>query len=108
MHAAFRVDEMASKHQLRRASIAVVSPRREPWHLTADFSEEGLPVNSVEGVGEIEFEEHCVGIGLMAQAPLSSDVYAHFCAQSLPNPYLKRSQIAARLVLVGGAQYFKR
>jgi len=66
--------------------------------------QEGLAVDAVEGVGEIDFDEDGARVGAVTVAPLPGHLVSYFCAEGLRDSELEWEEVFLRLGFGGKAQ----
>ena len=86
--------------------VTPCGPSRQTWDVLLTFVQERFAVDSVERVGEVNFEEHGGGVSGVAFAPLARRLKADFSSQGLGNADLQGEEQAAGPVLILGAQAF--
>lgn len=100
LDAGLRGDVAASELEVGRLVVAPLCPARECWHFVPTLFQKLLPVQSVKGVGKIDFDKNCIWPVGIAFAPLAGCVKTNLCPQRLSDADLKGEQIVSCHALV--------
>ena len=76
------------EQQPRVETIAPLCPRGQAWQAEASLPEERSPVDRVEGIAEINFEENLLSLPCMPLRPVSGSVDNCFSAIAGGHPNL--------------------
>ena len=81
LNADLRRDGDSFIEEFRRAGVAPFGPCGQCWKAIANFVQENIPVDRIEGIFEINRNEDFVGVLLVAVKPLRGSLGADFSAQ---------------------------
>ena len=74
LDAGLRGDVAASELEVGRLVVAPLCPARECWYFVPTLFQKLLPVQSIKGVGKIDFDKNCIWPVGIAFAPLAGCV----------------------------------
>ena len=104
LHTRLGVERRIVEQQPRVPVVAPLGPRRQSWEVEANLTKQRRPIHSVESVGEVNLEEHLVGLPCVALHPLPGSAHSRLHSERRGYAHLQWPKVGARRFLDRSAE----